>query len=636
MQHAAVARSSAAAAFTARRPQQLRAVRAAAPRQVIAMASNMQFIKGIDEPTIPEVKLTRSRDGASGTATFVFQNPAIFEASSELGDITGLYMNDDEGTITTVDVQAKFVNGKPDKIEVKYVMRSSFEWDRFMRFMERYAEDMGLGFQKRPRVGVSAGAGILPPPPWVPLLRPEELQRGLAFSGSGRLIERAAAKLLGGQPIKAYTIGGSVTRGAGASSDATSYPSRFFEFLNSTFPHRGHVLQNKGIGATTSGIYSVCAEAIIPPDADLLVAEFTFNEPADIPFTSPQRRAFEQLLRKLARLPGQPAVVVLHHYAWWFSGGDGVQGGLFYRPAEMQLTTMAQYYDMPSPSVRAAVWPLMRAGVAPFKVSRVIKPGQVTPNGVKLPVAEPGTERQYYFYDRVHPSDTGHQVMAELLAGVVLQAAARVQAAAAAAAAAAGDGGGLAAVKPRAAELPPPMIPGNADVPTTLCAMQPLAKRMRGFEYRAERPDRQDPVDQKWGYVGEEEGAWLEMEMNTLDGSSSGAGAQTKATVFLGYLRSYQGMGVARVECKRDCTCLPTRIDGRWKQRVSLTQMHEFQVSQHPRCRVRITIERRPSAGGRKHGGGKMHLSALMVSHFPLALDGRIAGMAGGMVSERH
>lgn len=33
-------------------------------------------------------------------ATFVFQNPAIFEASSELGDITGLYMNDDEGTIT--------------------------------------------------------------------------------------------------------------------------------------------------------------------------------------------------------------------------------------------------------------------------------------------------------------------------------------------------------------------------------------------------------------------------------------------------------------------------------------------------------------------------------------------------------
>jgi Psb28 protein len=29
-------------------------------------------------------------------------------------------------------VQAKFVNGKPDRIEARYIMRSSLEWDRFM------------------------------------------------------------------------------------------------------------------------------------------------------------------------------------------------------------------------------------------------------------------------------------------------------------------------------------------------------------------------------------------------------------------------------------------------------------------------------------------------------------------------
>ena len=45
-------------------------------------------------------------------------------------------------------VQAKFVNGKPARIEAKYVMRSTLEWDRFMRFMERYAEDANLGFTK--------------------------------------------------------------------------------------------------------------------------------------------------------------------------------------------------------------------------------------------------------------------------------------------------------------------------------------------------------------------------------------------------------------------------------------------------------------------------------------------------------
>eukprot|EP00963_Diacronema_lutheri_P003845 scaffold287_cov337-Pavlova_lutheri.AAC.208 len=112
------------------------------------MAASLQFIRGLDEESVPDVKLTRSRDGTSGTATFVFDEPAVFEATGELGDITGLYMVDDEGTIQTVDVQAKFINGKPSKIEAKYIMRSSGDWNRFMRFMEKYAESNGLGFNK--------------------------------------------------------------------------------------------------------------------------------------------------------------------------------------------------------------------------------------------------------------------------------------------------------------------------------------------------------------------------------------------------------------------------------------------------------------------------------------------------------
>ncbi len=44
------------------------------------------------------------------------------------------------------------------------------------------------------------------------------------------------------------------------------------------------------------------------------------------------------------------------------------------------------------------------ARCAPLQVSHVLKKGQTTPAGVELPVAEPGTESQYYFYDKVHPS----------------------------------------------------------------------------------------------------------------------------------------------------------------------------------------------------------------------------------------
>jgi photosystem II protein len=40
------------------------------------------------------------------------------------------------------------MNGKPQSIESVLVMNSPEEWDRFMRFMERYAESNGLGFTK--------------------------------------------------------------------------------------------------------------------------------------------------------------------------------------------------------------------------------------------------------------------------------------------------------------------------------------------------------------------------------------------------------------------------------------------------------------------------------------------------------
>jgi len=108
--------------------------------------TSIQFIKGFPETAVPDVKLTRARDGSSGTASFFFAQPDVFEAGvaeQAGGDITGLYLSDEEGTLSTVDVNAKFVNGKPSGIEAKYTMKSAYEWDRFMRFMERYAEDNG-------------------------------------------------------------------------------------------------------------------------------------------------------------------------------------------------------------------------------------------------------------------------------------------------------------------------------------------------------------------------------------------------------------------------------------------------------------------------------------------------------------
>jgi photosystem II 13kDa protein len=109
--------------------------------------AKIQFSRGMDEDAVPEVRLTRSKSGDQGTATFLFENPkALSNTSTE--EITGMYMIDEEGEILTREVKAKFINGQPAGLEALYLMRSAAEWDRFMRFMERYSEANGLGFSK--------------------------------------------------------------------------------------------------------------------------------------------------------------------------------------------------------------------------------------------------------------------------------------------------------------------------------------------------------------------------------------------------------------------------------------------------------------------------------------------------------
>ncbi|HEY9844944.1 MAG TPA: photosystem II reaction center protein Psb28 [Candidatus Caenarcaniphilales bacterium] len=108
--------------------------------------AQIQFIRGVDEEVVPDVRLTRSKDGSNGRAIFYFDNPKIVQEGNL--EITGMYLVDEEGELVSRDVSAKFINGQPRAIEAIYAMRSSQEWDRFMRFMERYAEDNELGFTK--------------------------------------------------------------------------------------------------------------------------------------------------------------------------------------------------------------------------------------------------------------------------------------------------------------------------------------------------------------------------------------------------------------------------------------------------------------------------------------------------------
>lgn len=109
--------------------------------------AEIQFSLGVKEEVIPDVRLTRSRSGNTGTATFYFENPIALSGETT-AEITGMYMVDEEGELVTREVKAKFINGKPEALEAIYVMKSPEDWDRFMRFMERYAKDNELGFSQ--------------------------------------------------------------------------------------------------------------------------------------------------------------------------------------------------------------------------------------------------------------------------------------------------------------------------------------------------------------------------------------------------------------------------------------------------------------------------------------------------------
>ncbi|MEM6610762.1 MAG: photosystem II reaction center protein Psb28 [Cyanobacteria bacterium P01_C01_bin.72] len=106
--------------------------------------AEIQFARGVSEETIPDVKVTRSTTGNSGTATFFFEDPQIL-AKDSTEEITGMYLVDDEGEIVSREVKGKFINGEARGIEAVLIMKSADEFERFVRFMNKYAEQHGLG-----------------------------------------------------------------------------------------------------------------------------------------------------------------------------------------------------------------------------------------------------------------------------------------------------------------------------------------------------------------------------------------------------------------------------------------------------------------------------------------------------------
>ena len=105
----------------------------------------IQFFRGVDEVVIPEIRLTRSRDGRTGQALFVFEKPEALSVET-MTDIAGMILVDEEGEMVTREVNARFVNGQPSALEATYTWKTEFDFERFMRFAQRYAKSHGMDY----------------------------------------------------------------------------------------------------------------------------------------------------------------------------------------------------------------------------------------------------------------------------------------------------------------------------------------------------------------------------------------------------------------------------------------------------------------------------------------------------------
>jgi photosystem II protein len=114
------------------------------------LITEIQFLKDFKETTLPIIKLTKSRNGKTGTATFIFIEPNIFSLLTyQKFTIHGIYLIWEKKEIITNDIKIMFKNGKPFLIKAIFIFKNAKEWFNFLNFMTYYSKETGLSFAEK-------------------------------------------------------------------------------------------------------------------------------------------------------------------------------------------------------------------------------------------------------------------------------------------------------------------------------------------------------------------------------------------------------------------------------------------------------------------------------------------------------
>lgn len=218
----------------------------------------------------------------------------------------------------------------------------------------------------------------------------EMISNSLMHMGNTARINRVYQRAKEGKDVTLAFIGGSITQGAGAIPiNKECYARKIFEgfcdSLNLSYDSNIHYVK-AGVGGTPSELGMLRYERDVLKNGkvtpDLVVIEFAVNDEGD----ETHGECFDSLTRKIYNGPGNPAVILLYSV---FSDDNNLQD---------RLSPVGYAYDIPMVSVKDAVVPEFYK-----KEGRVLSKNQ-------------------YFYDRYHPNNTGHRIMADSVLNLIFEA----------------------------------------------------------------------------------------------------------------------------------------------------------------------------------------------------------------------
>lgn len=115
---------------------------------------SVEFFEGISEE-ISDVSLRRGKQSGARNVLMIFETLKALERFNSFTNrfSRSLCLTDSEGEIRIEPDSVQFIFGGPEgdnlqRVECKFSIEREDHWERFMRFMHRYAEANGMAYQE--------------------------------------------------------------------------------------------------------------------------------------------------------------------------------------------------------------------------------------------------------------------------------------------------------------------------------------------------------------------------------------------------------------------------------------------------------------------------------------------------------